>query len=152
MARSALIENSWARRGGMDDRIEVFGSEGVTYANLHMGNALPTFSENGYGYAVEKAPTTKGGPIRCSKNSGTTARRRNWLILPAAPEEKKLPRVTGEDGLVVLHALYAGYASAGEGRKIAMPFQASAVKKPIDLWLNGVTRQRVAKSSSEVKE
>jgi len=38
----------------MDDRIEVFGEAGVTYANLHMGNALPTFSENGYGYAVEK--------------------------------------------------------------------------------------------------
>ena len=32
----------------------------MTYANLHMGNALPTYSENGYGYAVEKAPTTKG--------------------------------------------------------------------------------------------
>ena len=44
----------------MDDRIEVFGAAGVTYANLHMGNALPTYSENGYGYAVEKAPTTKG--------------------------------------------------------------------------------------------
>ena len=57
---TALIENSWARRGGMDDRIEVFGEAGVTYANLHMGNALPTYSENGYGYAVEKAPTTKG--------------------------------------------------------------------------------------------
>ena len=26
----------------------------------HMGNALPTYSENGYGYAVEKAPSTKG--------------------------------------------------------------------------------------------
>ena len=57
---TALIENSWARRGGMDDRIEVYGEAGVTYANLHMGNALPTYSENGYGYAVEKAPTTKG--------------------------------------------------------------------------------------------
>ena len=54
---------------------------------------------------------------------------------------KEAPRVTGEDGLVVLHALYAGYASAGEGRKIAMPFQVPAVKKPIDLWLNGATRQ-----------
>ena len=37
--------------------------------------------------------------------------------------------------------LYAGYASAGEGRKIAMPFQAPAVKKPIDLWLNGPARR-----------
>jgi predicted dehydrogenase len=36
-----LVENSWARRGGMDDRVEVYGEGGVTYANLHMGNALP---------------------------------------------------------------------------------------------------------------
>lgn len=55
-----IIQDSWGRRGGMDDRIEVYGSDGVTYANLHMGNALPTYSENGYGYAVEKAPSTKG--------------------------------------------------------------------------------------------
>ena len=26
--------------GGMDDRIEIYGSRGVTYGNLHMGNAL----------------------------------------------------------------------------------------------------------------
>ncbi len=44
----------------MDDRIEVYGEGGVTYANLHMGNALPTYSEYGFGYAVEKAPTTQG--------------------------------------------------------------------------------------------
>jgi myo-inositol 2-dehydrogenase/D-chiro-inositol 1-dehydrogenase len=40
-----------------------------------------------------------------------------------------------------MHALYAGYASAGQGRKIALPFQAPTVKKPIDLWLNGPTRK-----------
>jgi predicted dehydrogenase len=38
----SIIENSWARRGGMDDRIEVYGEGGLTIANLHMGNALPT--------------------------------------------------------------------------------------------------------------
>ena len=59
-ARSGMVENSWARRGGMDDRIEVYGDAGVTYADLHMGNALPTYSENGYGYAVEKAASTPG--------------------------------------------------------------------------------------------
>jgi predicted dehydrogenase len=42
-----LVENSWARRGGMDDRVEVYGEGGVTYVNLHMGNALPTYSEYG---------------------------------------------------------------------------------------------------------
>jgi predicted dehydrogenase len=40
-----MIEDSWARRGGMEDRIEVYGEGGVTYADSHMGNALPTYSE-----------------------------------------------------------------------------------------------------------
>jgi predicted dehydrogenase len=56
----ALIEESWARQGGMDDRAEIYGSQGVTYADLLHGSALETYSEVGYGYAVEKAPTTRG--------------------------------------------------------------------------------------------
>ena len=47
------------------------------------------------------------------------------------------PQATGEDGLVVMKALYAGYASAGEGQKIQMPFSATGVAKPIDLWFRG---------------
>ena len=89
---TALIENSWAHRGGMDDRIEIHGSGGVTYANLHMGNALPTYSENGYGYAVEKAPTTTAGPIRYLRNFGTTARRKSCITLPAAFAGKNFPK------------------------------------------------------------
>src|SRR5205814_390915 len=52
--------SSWNRPGGMDDCIEVFGDKGQTYADLLMGNALPTYSEVGFGYAVEKAATTRG--------------------------------------------------------------------------------------------
>jgi predicted dehydrogenase len=55
-----VVENSWTKPGGMDDAIEVFGSHGETYADMLMGNALPTYSEVGYGYAVEKAASTKG--------------------------------------------------------------------------------------------
>src|SRR5205823_570723 len=50
-----MVESSWNRPGGMDDCIEVFGDQGQTYADLLMGNALPTYSEAGFGYAVEKA-------------------------------------------------------------------------------------------------
>jgi len=32
-----LVENSWARRGGMDDRVEVYGEGGLTFANLLNG-------------------------------------------------------------------------------------------------------------------
>src|SRR6266487_3761643 len=55
-----MVESSWNRPGGMDDSIEVFGDKGQTYADMLMGNALPTYSEVGFGYAFEKAATTKG--------------------------------------------------------------------------------------------
>ena len=129
-----VVENSWARRGGMDDRIEVYGEGGCTYANLHMGNALPTYSEYGFGYAVEKAPTTKGWshPVFDEHwNYGIPQEMRHFARCVRGKEE---PQATGEDGRVVLEALYAGYASAAAGRKIHLPFRPEGVKRPIDLW------------------
>lgn len=129
-----LVEDSWAKRGGMDDRVEIYGSEGVSYVNLHMGNAMPTYSEHGYGYAVEKAPTTAGWswPVFDEHwNYGLPHELRHFARCVRGKEE---PQATGEDGRVVMEALYAGYASAGEGRKIEFPFRPKGVKRPIDLW------------------
>jgi myo-inositol 2-dehydrogenase/D-chiro-inositol 1-dehydrogenase len=129
-----LIENSWARRGGMEDRIEVYGEGGVTYADLHMGNALPTYSEYGYGYAVEKAPTTKGWTYPVFEelwNYGFPQEMRHFARCVRGKEE---PQATGEDGRVVQEVLYAGYQSAATGSKVQLPFRAEGVRRPIDLW------------------
>jgi len=130
-----VIEDSWARRGGMEDRIEVYGEGGVTYADLHMGNALPTYSEYGYGYAVEKAPSTKGWTYPVFEelwNYGFPQEMHHFARCVRGKEE---PKSTGEDGRVVQEVLCAGYKSAAEGQKIELPFTPSGVKKPIDLWL-----------------
>jgi predicted dehydrogenase len=133
----AMVENSWARTGGMDDRVEVFGDKGCTYANLHMGNALQTFSENGYGYAVEKAPTTKGWTYPVFDelyNYGFPQEMQHFARCVRGKEE---PICTGEDGRFVQEVLFAAYQSAGSGQKVEMPFsKAYGVKKPIDLWFN----------------
>ena len=55
-----VVEDSWAKQGGMDDRVEVHGKGGVIYADLFQGNSALTYSEKGYGYAMEKAGSTKG--------------------------------------------------------------------------------------------
>lgn len=131
----ALIEESWARLGGMDDRAEIYGSQGVTYADLLHGNALETYSEVGYGYAVEKAPTTRGWTFTMFEemwNYGFPQEMQHFVDCvrfntPAA--------VTGEDGKAVLEVILAAYASAGSGKKIALPFSSDA-KRPIDLWLS----------------
>ena len=135
-----IIEDSWARRGGMEDRIEVYGEGGVTYADLHMGNALPTYSEYGYGYAVEKAPTTKGWTYPVFEelwNYGFPQEMRHFARCVRGKEE---PQATGEDGRVVQEVLYAGYQSARMGQKVELPYQPKGIRIPIDLWLKGAQK------------
>ena len=132
-----VVENSWGRRGGMDDRIEVYGSQGLTFANLHMGNALPTYSENGYGYAVEKAPSTKGWTYPVFEELWNYGFPQEMVHFAHCVRGKEQPQSSGEDGLMVMKALYAAYASAGQGCKVTMPFEAKGIHKPIDLWFRG---------------
>ncbi|MGE3819662.1 MAG: Gfo/Idh/MocA family protein [Isosphaeraceae bacterium] len=129
-----LVENSWARRGGMEDRVEIYGEGGVTYANLHMGNALPTYSEYGYGYAVEKAPTTKGWSWPVFEefwNYGFPQEMRHFC---RCVRGKETPQSTGEDGRVVMEVLHAAYRSAGIGARVDLPYRPEKGTRPIDLW------------------
>ncbi len=130
-----LIEDSWVRRGGMEDRIEVYGEGGMSYADLHMGNALTTYSEYGYGYAVEKAPTTKGWTYPVFEelwNYGFPQEMRHFARCVRGKEQ---PKATGEDGRLVQQVLYAAYESAGKGCRVNFPFTPGGVQRPIDLWL-----------------
>ncbi len=135
---TGLIEDSWARRGGMHDRAEVYGEGGLTVADLHMGNALPTFSEYGYGYAVEKAPTTKGWTYPVYEELWNYGFPQEMRHFARCVRGKETPLVTGEDGRLVQEVLYACYQSAGKGAKVELPFRPAGVKRPIDLWRNPV--------------
>ncbi|WP_423147940.1 Gfo/Idh/MocA family protein [Rubrolithibacter danxiaensis] len=132
---TGIAENSWAKHGGMDDRCEIYGTGGVIYADLFMGNSAITYSREGYGYAMEKADTTQGWSFTVFEevfNQGYPHELKHFI---ECVREDKTPLVTGEDGRAVLEIIYAAYASAGEGRKIELPFSPK-VAKPIDLWLN----------------
>lgn len=132
----AVAENSWAKRGGVDDRCEIYGSRGFTRADLLRGSALLTYSQEGYGYAVEKAGTTRGYTFTMFEetwNYGFPQELRHFARCVLGHET---PMETGEDGREVLKILYAAYQSAGEGRRIAWPYEPpKGVSKPIDLWL-----------------
>jgi predicted dehydrogenase len=130
---TAIAEESWAKPGGMDDRAEVYGSEGVAYADLLRGNAIHTYSKPGYGYAVEKAGATQGWSFTIYEeawNYGFHAEMRHFVD---CVREDRQPLCTGEDGRAVLEAIFAAYASAAEGRRIDLPFRTEA-RRPIDLW------------------
>ena len=132
---TAVAENSWAKHGGMDDRSEVHGTGGVIYADLFMGNSAISYSKHGYGYAMEKADTTVGWSFTVFEEAFNQGYPHELKHFVDCVRNNKEPLVTGEDGRVVLEILYAAYASAGQGKKIMLPFKAD-VKKPIDLWLN----------------
>ncbi len=129
-----VVEDSWARRGGMDDTIEVYGEGGQTYADLHMGNALTTYSEYGYGYAVEKAPTTTGWTYPVFEELWNYGFPQEMAHFARCVRGKEECIATGEDGRLVQQVLFAGYESARTGSKVKLPFRPKGVERPIDLW------------------
>ncbi len=100
-----------------------------------MGNALPTYSEYGYGYAVEKAPTTKGWTYPVFEELWNYGFPQEMYHFARCVRGKEEPQATGEDGRVVQEVLYAGYKSAGTGGKVQLPFRADGIRRPIELWL-----------------
>lgn len=129
-----IAENSWAKGGGVDDRCEIYGSKGNTRADLLKGSSLWTFSSEGYGYAVEKAGTTKGWTFTMFEEAWNYGFPQEMQHFVNCVSGKETPIETGEDGREVLKILYAAYQSAGEGRKISWPYHPPKVEKPIDLW------------------
>ncbi len=132
----AVIEDSWAKQGGMDDRIELYGTEGVIYCDLLHGSSMETYSAKGYGYAVEKAGETKGWTFTVFEEAhiyGFPHEMRHFIqcIL-----NDQTPMETGEDGRATLEIIYAAYESAGTGKKITWPYKPKKPDQvPVNLWL-----------------
>ena len=120
----------------MDDRAEIVGSRGITYADLMRGSSLSTYSDVGYGYAVEKAPDTRGWTFTIFDelwHSGIPQEMDHFVscVLDAA-----MPQETGADGRAVLELIYAAYRAARMGR-VELPLELSeqeAAQPPFALW------------------
>ncbi len=134
------VESSWALKGGMASTAEAYGTKGVLYGDLLAGTGLKAFSEEGYlpdGYRA-----TKGGP----DSVGWSVPDWEWLWSNGYPQEFKdfftcvreggTPTESAQDGLAVLEIMLAGYASAGAGKTIHLPFRPEGVERPVDLWLH----------------
>jgi len=129
----ALAEESWTKKGGMDDRAEVHGSQGVAYADLLHGNAIEAYSSEGYDYAVEKAGSTKGWSFPIYEEEWNYGFPQELAHFVECVQHDKPPLVNGEDGRAVLEVIFAAYESARIGCKVELPFKTDA-RKPIDLW------------------
>jgi myo-inositol 2-dehydrogenase/D-chiro-inositol 1-dehydrogenase len=133
----AVIEDCWVKHGGMDDRTELYGTEGAIYCDLLHGSSMETYSLNGYGYAMEKAGETKGWTFTVFEESHIYGFPHEMRHFTQCVLNDQTPRETGEDGVATLEIMYAAYESAGSGRKITWPYAPKNPSQvPVYLWLN----------------
>lgn len=132
---TAMAEESWTKPGGMDDRAEIHGTQGVAYADVLQGNSIQTYSNKGVGYAVEKAGNTVGWSYTMYEENWNYGFPQEMEHFVDCVKNDKEPLVTGEDGRAVMEIIFAAYESAGTGKKVMLPFKTDAAK-PYDLWKN----------------
>jgi predicted dehydrogenase len=119
----AFVEGNYITHGGIDDTVEIYGTEGLIKIDLTLGSPMHVYSRPGFKYAVEKAETTL-----------------HWTR-PAVDEEWQLGYVTEiadfidcvrldkppawglgvEDGAAVLQAIMGVYESAATGKLVKLP-------------------------------
>ena len=131
-----LVENSWARRGGMDDRVEILRRWRSDLRQPAYGQRPANLQRIWLRLRCREGPDHEGlDLIPSTRSSGTTVSRRRCTTSPAACAARRRPIATGEDGRIVQEVLLAGYRSARIGAKIGLPFRPTGIKRPIDLWL-----------------
>ena len=55
-----LIEGNYITVGGMDDKVEIYGTDGVIKVDLTFGSNVDVYSRPGYSYWIEKTDNTLG--------------------------------------------------------------------------------------------
>jgi len=107
-----VIEESWTAPGGYDMRFELFGTEGQIKVAPTFSNLLSVYSKNGYGYAVEKAETTKGWTFPAPKEAWSFGYPQEITHFIDCILNKRKPLTDGKYGYKILNIVETMYKSA----------------------------------------
>ncbi|MFH0910887.1 MAG: Gfo/Idh/MocA family oxidoreductase [Planctomycetota bacterium] len=116
----ALVEGNYITVGGMDDRIEIYGSDGVVKIDLTFGSPLEVYSRPGYSYAIEKADHTLGWTrpaVDEFRNLGYVDELA-YAVDCILRDEEPVYGVSGEMGLACVRIVEAMYRSSREGKTL----------------------------------
>jgi predicted dehydrogenase len=116
----AVVEGNYLTTGGMEDVVEIFGTDGVIKVDLTFGNPLSVYSRKGYGYAVEKADFTHGW-TRPAVDENTSLGYRDELahfVACLRGGAAQARGTTAQDGFNVLRIIDAIYRSHRERRAV----------------------------------
>ena len=120
---SALLEANYLATGGMEDSIEIYGTEGKMAVDLTFSSPIHLYSIPGASYTVEKAEITTGWsrPAVDEKyNLGYVGEIRHFMESVRDNKDAKVG-LRGIDGLEILKVINYIYKSSKEGIKIVNP-------------------------------
>ena len=118
----AIIEGNYVTLGGLDDVVELYGTEGVLKVDLSQGSPLSVYSGTGYRYAIEKADMTVGWTrpaVDEERSLGYPDEIAHFVDCVLNDREPEVG-VRGEDGLYALTVCEAIYESAALGRAVKL--------------------------------
>lgn len=120
---TAVLEGNYVTVGGMEDAIDIYGTEGRLHIDLTFSSALSCFSIPGLSYSVEKAEITTGWsrPAVDEKYNVGYAAEIEYFVHCCKSGREAGFGMRGEDGLEALRVIMHTYESAREGRRIRNP-------------------------------
>jgi myo-inositol 2-dehydrogenase / D-chiro-inositol 1-dehydrogenase len=134
--RIGVVEGSWAKPGGMDNRLDMQGSAGTCHGDMMQQSSLFTYSDAGYGHSVEKSTTT-GYSFTIAEeyeNYGMPQEMQHFTDCVLNDAE---PMETGLDGRVSLKVICAAYRSMDRGCRVTFRLELTmeeAAAPPYRLW------------------
>lgn len=120
---SAILEGNYVTTGGMEDIIDIYGTDGCLHLDLTFTSALKCYSIPGLSYTVEKAEITTGWsrPAVDEKyNLGYVKEIEHFIDCCASGKDAGIG-MRGIDGLEALKVIQYIYQSAKEGKTIKNP-------------------------------
>lgn len=119
----ALLEGNYVTNGGMEDVIDIYGTQGCVHLDLTFTSAIKAYSIPGFDYTVEKAEVTTGWsrPAVDEKfNLGYVEEISHFVDCSRQNVEAGIG-MRGEDGLEALKVINYIYESAKLGKTIKNP-------------------------------
>ena len=119
--KRAFVEGNYITVGGMDDVVEVYGTEGRVNVRLTFGSPLDVYSRKGYAYAIEKTDFTHGWTKPAVDEFASLGYVDELRYFAECALNDTPPKygVDGRAGLQTLRVIEAMYRSAEQGKTVA---------------------------------
>lgn len=120
---TALLEGNYVTAGGMEDIIDIYGTEGCLHLDLTFTSAIKGYSIPGFDYTVEKAEVTTGWsrPAVDEKFNLGYVEEISYFIDCCGQDKEANVGMRGVDGLEALKVISCIYESARRGAVIKNP-------------------------------